>query len=474
MTRLLIFTTGQTDVQLVQENNRYELDGKNCGSLHDQIEQRTWRVVDAPASKAYERISALPDGDLTLCTPKLDAVLHFFGDTLPSAALILETRRTTKGDPRFAGTVVKKRLHDRDVHVTLHAFLKDNEKLEDPNNPADAVVRGSIVDSLAGAIGKAIKEGKPTEIFAATTGGMAPANDLIEELTRLYAVSIGAKVTVLEVPDATTAKQNQVERAIEERFHPAALYRARWQALSLIQKGNLLGAWGAVEHLQGIPGQEWIKVVEWLARFASSLYIPPEECDIPSLKHKSMAVRAALRVEFALRAKDIPRAVHGTVAFFESALRDWLHQRDFANADQAMGNLEEGFTFAEPPTGEKKSRFQPPPHNGNQVWKIKDFDSRGAKAWARVLKKPRLQALESALSGNIRYLRNDVAHNEPTPQRMESARAEMQGSELWSKDDPSKFLSQPLVQNVLEELGIDKPDSLCDKLLETVRTRLLP
>ncbi len=469
MTRLLIFTTGQTDVQLVQENNRYELDGKNCGSLHDQIEQRTWRVVDAPASKAYERISALPDGDLTLCTPKLDAVLHFFGDTLPSAALILETRRTKmKGDPRFAGTVVKKRLHDRDVHVTLHAFLKDNEKLEDPNNPADAVVRGSIVDSLAGAIGKAIKEGKPTEIFAATTGGMAPANDLIEELTRLYAVSIGAKVTVLEVPDATTAKQNQVECAIEERFHPAALYRARWQALSLIQKGNLLGAWGAVEHLQGIPGQEWIKVVEWLARFASSLYIPPEECDIPSLKHKSMAVRAALRVEFALRAKDIPRAVHGTVAFFESALRDWLHQRDFAQEDGAKGNLEDGFTFDQPPTNR---RFRK--RRTDKVWKIDDFKE-GTEEWLEVLNKPRLQALESALSGNIRYLRNDVAHNEPTPQRMESARAEMQGSELWSKDDPSKFLSQPLVQNVLEELGIDKPDSLCDKLLETVRTRLLP
>src|SRR5205807_9301817 len=39
------------------------------------------------------------------------------------------------------------------------------------------------------------------------------------------------------------------------------------------------------------------------------------------------AVRAALRVEFALMADDVPDAVHGTVAFFEAALWDHLNER---------------------------------------------------------------------------------------------------------------------------------------------------
>jgi hypothetical protein len=70
------------------------------------------------------------------------------------------------------------------------------------------------------------------------------------------------------VPDGDRAKQD--DRAVEEKFHPAAGYRARWHALSLIEKGNLLGAWGAVSHLEGSPGQEWTQVIKWLARFASS------------------------------------------------------------------------------------------------------------------------------------------------------------------------------------------------------------
>src|SRR5690606_19788325 len=128
-------------------------------------------------------------------------------------------------------------------------------------------------------------------------------------------------VTALEVPD----RLQQDDRAVPERFHPAASYRARWHALSLIEKGNLLGAWGAVSHLEHAPGQQWTRIVEWLAKFASSLPLPPE-CDLAELKLQRMAAKAALRVELALRAGDIPRAVHGTVAFFEAAL--WDHVLD--------------------------------------------------------------------------------------------------------------------------------------------------
>jgi|GEM_PF-425286 len=146
--------------------------------------------------------------------------------------------------------------------------------------------------------------------------GRALSELAFAEIVRLHAMR-GPTVTALEVPDRERVEGE--DRAVEEKFHPSAGFRARWHALSLIEKGNLLGAWGAISHLENELGQNWTQVVKWLANFAASLPIP-EACDLPVLNHPRMAVRAALRVELALRAGDIPRAVHGTVAFFEAAL----------------------------------------------------------------------------------------------------------------------------------------------------------
>lgn len=494
MTSLLIITTGQTDVQFIINGNngvvRQELDGKTCGILHDQIDQRKWRVVDPPVAKEKKKASVLPDGDLSLCTPKLDAVLNYFTNELgelPVAALIFETRRERDDDPRFAGAVLAQRLRDRGVsQVQCHTFLEGNEWFDDPANPLDAVVRRSVVARLDQAIAGVLEDVQPTQIFAATTGGMAAVNAVIEELSRLYAASMGAAANVLEVPDAAIAKQ--VDRAIEERFHPASGYRARWQALSLIEKGNLLGAWGAVEHIKNQPGQEWTRVVEWLAHFASSLPMP-EDCTIPVLKHDRMAVRAALRVEFALLAGDVPRAVHGTVAFFESALWDWLGEKTSRHPskrqfmfqvhlpNELVREQDTAKLAALSNTKKDENRKRPfiwkEKVDGVDWYQIDDTAVCANQIAERYLNLAGLTKFGKAVTQNIRDLRNDVAHNEPTPQRMNGARTEMQQAGLWSKDDPPRFLIQPLVQDVLKELGISQPDSLCETLLAEVRACLL-
>src|SRR5262249_11356815 len=120
-------------------------------------------------------------------------------------------------------------------------------------------------------------------------------------------------------------------------------FQARHRSLELIANGNLLGAWAVARPLQNDavkPG--WTHVVEWLNDFASSMPIH-ETCDIRALKHERMAVRAALRVELALRARDIPRAVHGTVAFFEAALWDHLKERTLPHPNKRL------FRFHAPP-----------------------------------------------------------------------------------------------------------------------------
>lgn len=480
-----MMTVGQTDVQLVVNEQRHKLDGNTCGTLHDAVKERSWSVVDAPTGRSRDLIKVLPVGELRLCTPKLDAVLAHFGLSLPTSVLILETRRQDARDPRFAGEVMERRLRDRGLqNVKRVAFLAGDEQLEDPSNEVDAVVRRSVVATLSNAIGVAAASLNPDDrVFVAATGGLAAANELINELVRLHCVG-GPRVTALEVPDGDRA--NQGDRAVEEKFHPAAGYNARWHALSLVEKGNLLGAWGAVSHLEGAPGQEWTQVIRWLARFASSLPLP-KSCDLAVLNHKRTAVRAGLRVELALRAGDIPRAVHGTVAFFETALWDHLSERTSPHPSERK------FRFhVQPPselvrvqddekvrklTNSKRKKNENLPFipkdsaEDTQWYWIDDKEVPATKIAEHYLKLDGLSKLAKAVDRKIRDLRNDASHNEPTPELMDEARTRMQTAALWSSTDT--FMSQPLVQDVLKELGETNPEHLLVNLLAEVRRRLI-
>ncbi len=482
MTTFLVLTVGQSDVQLVIDGVRHELEPRMCGVLHDEIERRGYRLVDAPAHKDRQRKEVLPEGHLTLCTPKLDAALRYFeGNSPPAAALIFDTRRTLRSDPRFAGAVLERRLNERGFQVVRrHTLLTGEDLLEDPNVPQDAVVRREVIEGVAQVLAAEFAEVKPDMVVAATTGGLAAANAVIEELVRLHAVG-SASVQVVEVPDGALTAQH--DRAVPERFHPAAGFRARWQALSLVEGGNLLGAWGAVSHLAAEPAQEWTKVIDWLRCFASSMPVP-DACDIVALKHPRMAVRAALRVELALRAGDIPRAIHGTVAFFEAALWDGLKERVERSADPKRRRYFR-IKSGKAPCGDKLLRQgDRSGEDRRRPFELKDkidgvawywiYDGDGGPA-ARLaqcfLKRNALVAFDRALGSEIRALRNDVAHDEPTPELMNDARAQMRTAGLWS--DKDTFLSQPCAQQVLQELGVQRPGALCDDLLRAVRHRLL-
>jgi hypothetical protein len=197
------------------------------------------------------------------------------------------------------------------------------------------------------------------------------------------------------------------------------------------------------------------------------------------LSHPRMAVRAAIRVELALRAGDIPRAVHGTVAFFESALWDHLLDR-FERTGQRQRGREvlRLKTGAPTPTGKKLLRNEEPDEKEKRSCPIEHlendtylFSEDGAGRFARdYLNSQPLKALNDAVIG-VRDLRNDVAHNEPTPQRMAEARHKMVAAKLWSKED--SFVTQALVRDVLQELGVEQADQLSCSLLSTVRRQLL-
>lgn len=482
MTTLLVLTAGQSDVQVVVDGARQELSRDRCAALHDELERRGYALVDAPVRKERS-IDTLVEGELTVCTPKLDAVLQ---EIHPDAAVVLETRRepsAAPGDPHFGGAVLEARLKAKGVRTFRHAYLRDREWLEDREEPRDAVIRRVVVHRLDSAVRVAIEEVMPSRIVVAATGGFPVVATLIEEIVRLHA---SVPVEALEVADGTWASPATADRAVPRIAipEPLASYQARRRALELIKRGNLLGAWAVAEplHTDEVERQ-WTQVIGWLAHFASSLPIPVD-CDLAVLSHRRMAARAALRVELALRASDIPKAVHGTVAFFEAALWDRLGERIERSTD---ANRRRYFRFkaGDAPNCEKLLRKgDQSDEDRKRPFELKDkvdgidwywvHDGDGGPA-ARLSKyflvSEPLAKFDKALGSGIRELRNDVAHSEPTPELMYDARRRMQEALLWSASDT--FLNQPLARNLLEELGEAEPGRLLENLLADVRRRLV-
>jgi hypothetical protein len=491
MTTLLVLTVGQTDVQLVKVKGRTEIDKRSCARLHQQLEVRTsdWNIVDTPPVKLTGPATDFPSGAFSVCTPKLDAVLDDL-DTKGvhvTHALILETRRdpeAERGDPRAAGLVLARRLRERlgeDLDAQRTSILQGSERLEDRASPRDAVVQREVVARIDHAVRGAMTKIADGRIVVATAGGMPAIATLVDEIVRLHAHG-NAAVELIEVADGAKDVPPGKDRVVARSIEPTESYRARRHALELLEGGNLLGAWGAVRHLHRDEVESrWARILEWLAHFAASLPIP-DACDIPVLRHAKMAVRAALRLELALRADDIPRAVHGTVAFFESALWDRLGERLERSTDPSKRRLFR-LKSGDAPTCDKllrkgdssdDDRKRPFEHrdkvDGVDWYWIHDDEACAGRLAKYYLRSKPLEDLNTAVS-KVRELRNDVAHNEPTPELMGDARRRMADANLWSSD--GRFLPQQLVRDVLIELGEPHPDRLCDDLIRTARSRLL-
>ncbi len=112
---------------------------------------------------------------------------------------------------------------------------------------------------------------------------------------------------------------------------------------------------------------------------------------------------------------------------------------------------------------------------GANLYEIREYQAKHAATLVKqYIKKSDLCKLEKAISQDkIRDLRNDVAHNVPTEEKMKHAEQKMRDAKLWSCDEPSQFLCQDLVKNVLRELGITDPAQLCERLISDVEQRIL-
>jgi hypothetical protein len=509
MSALVIFTVGHTDVQLLEGGARHELSRERCGELHEQLAVRRgdWTLGDSAVAKAPRRACddlELPEGAFQLCTPKLDAVLAFLeAERIAIArALILHTDRPAKSkDPSMAGPILQQRLRERvGIEATVVAYLSGSERLEDRGDRRDAILRREVVARIDGAIANAFGEetetvtetatvtateaGPISHVVVAAVGGFPEVSSLTRELVRLRAGE--AKVMDLDIPDARQHASGGVDKATLRMAStdPSAVAAAKRHALELVERGNFIAAWGAVAHLHDREDPEaWTRVFRWLYEWASSLPLDESEepCQLPFPGPERRAANVAMRVELALRCGDIPRAVQGTVSFFEAAVWDHLYagrieETPFKNRKQRL------LFRVTPAPGERApiSLDAQTDEQGRKLYLIDNFGdgSRGiATAYLQAHHSNPVKAL-LALEKKIPIaltLRNAVAHGEPRSSRLEEAQREMvRPLQLWSDDgDRTGFLRQPLIRDVLVELGVDEPLGLCDRLIQAVRAQVL-
>jgi hypothetical protein len=516
MATLLIVTVGQTDVQLVADDGRQEFEKDCCAVLHDAIEEREgdWDLVDTPENKLRVRVQGLPAGKFRLCTPKLDAVLEYLQDKClwPASVLVLETRRKQgcyRPEPRYAGCILERRLTARGAtNVVRVAYLQESERLEQTGVARDAIVRHEVVERLDTAVRERVGSVNPDTIVLATTGGMPTATRLIEEVVQLHGgwqPGADRRIDLLEVPDGSGANLPGPDKAVPRprALDPVASYQTRRRALEMITGGDLLGAWGAVRHLHDTSPEDrrWTRIVQWLARFAASLPLP-SECDAPQLRYPRPAARMALRVEFALRAGNIPQAVLGTVAFFEAALWDHLDRFGLKEGPPAHGKrlyraqvapaadlvvVDEDKPYL--PGTSNRPFWLEEQQDGVCWYQVDDSGVCASRLAASYLQRPALHRFGVALEGLRRY-RNDIAHNEPTPALIAEARGRMVARGLWSDNvsDPSRlsdppgphpepnllFLGQALVTDELADYGLDDPPgTMHAALMNRIRDELL-
>lgn len=528
---LLIVSTGRTDVQVVVEGRRREVRKEIIGAFHDLLRDQPARwsleaTTGIPRDDAS--IEVLPSGHLSICTPKLDGILDLLArtDNVPTEILLLETSRSKKDDPRYAGQILEARIHQLlgpEVAVAHCTYLAGWERLEDKSRPGDEFVRAEVAERIERSIGAEIRRISPSRITLALTGGFPMLDLLIEETVRLHALahsqrfcapsstSASIEVELVKVPEPDRTRPGVEEMAVpESAMRPHVANATKRRALELLSEGHVLGAWGAAKALAGddVEG-EWVGVFESLYRWMSSLPVNHEAAPLSALRDPRGAVRAALHVELALRAENIPAATLGTIAFMEAAIWDHLMDQwlapaerlgqyrlrrdvpaemvkielervrcepgelaefDLVKLDHVKGNANRPFLV------EASAAPSNPKSNGARTGDIVTVHDGGgctAKLTRDLLAKPALERFRIACDP-LRNFRNDVAHNVPTPERMELVTRKMQERALWSRGAVASFLSQSLCADVLMELGVDHPSRLLDNLICEVATLVVP
>lgn len=506
MSGLLIYTTGDTDVQLVENGQRWEL---KRDIAQEFSRQHGWSAVssDIPKADPKEKKGIQKEGPFHVCTPKLDAILHYLrGQHIAiERAVLLYTNRPTqpngRQDPYHVIPVLEHRLSQEHIEPYSVPYLSAGDLEGAPEGPAqDSALQRSVAQCIERAIAQHLSQ-TSDDVVVAVLGGHPVIREVVDELVPLHAR--GRQVLHLRLPDLsrttpTTASSEAASSGYLEKparytpSSPSATISARRHALTLVERGSFVAAWGAVAHLEQEPScQRWVQVIKTLFLWACSLPMDAGHgLPLPSLEQR--AASAALRTEAALRCEDWPRAILGTYATFEAAVWDQLYQHHIDGTVYHEGKLLFHLRHALPaswvdPDDQKPKhapiKLQQTAADGTSYYSIECYSDKASKILKEHLERatPNTCAALLALAQPIRQTsnaRNIVAHGEPNREKLADAKLAFTRHHLWTPSRVAsaptlRFMSSPLVAAALTELGITKPESLFDNLIAAVRERLL-
>lgn len=492
MSGLLIYTTGDTDVQLVENGQRWEL---KRGIAREFSRQHGWSVVssDLPKADPKEKKGIPKEGPFHVCTPKLDAILHYLRahNIAIERALLLYTDRPTqpngREDPYHVIPVLEHRISLEHIKPYSVTYLSAGDLEGAPEGPAqDSVLQRSVAQCIERAIAQHLSQ-TSDDVVIAVLGGHPIIREVVDELVPLHAR--GRQVLHLRLPDLsrttpTTPSSEAASFSYLEKparytpSSPSATISARRHALTLVEKGNFVAAWGSVAHLEQEPScQRWVSALRWLYQWATSQPID-EACNVPIISEITGAAAVALRVEQALVNGELHRAIANTSAFFEELA--WTHLRSGYLADSGQRTNNGAPLYIVTPEPERSKGF---PQQG-QPRRVCNFGDGHQDILKYLIDKSELarrhtpgifatQALEllAPMTEDVQSARNNTAHSEPDRDQLRAATATFRDLGLWTADN--HFLSAPLISAALREIGTPDPESLFDRLVAAIRARLL-
>lgn len=511
MSGLLIYTTGDTDVQLVENGQRWEL---KRDIAQEFSRQHGWSVVssDIPKADPKEKKGIPKEGPFQVCTPKLDAILHYLrGQNIAiERALLLYTDRPTqpngRQDPYHVIPVLEHRLSQEHIEPYSVTYLSAGDLEGAPEGPAqDSALQRSVAQCIERAIAQHLSQ-TSDDVVIAVLGGHPVIREVVDELVPLHAR--GRQVLHLRLPDLsrttpTTPSSEAASSGYLEKparytpSSPSATISARRHALTLIEKGNFVAAWGAVAHLEQEPScQRWVQALRWLYQWATSQPID-EACDVPIINETTGAAAVALRVEQALVNGEFHRAISNTSAFFEELV--WAHLRSGYVTDSGQ-RTDKGeplyFVTPEPPRTDGFPRPRQDPRGRvparvaaelsaqSQPRRICNFgkghgailtylvdNSEPARRHTPGICATHALARLAPMAEQVQGERNNTAHSEPDRDQLHAATDTFRTLHLWTPDN--HFLSAPLVAAALREINVDDPEHLFDNLVAAVRDRLI-
>lgn len=306
-------------------------------------------------------------------------------------------------------------------------------------------------------------------------------------------VSLGGGISVFKDPIKACAeyhfgKENVIQLQEPEeksntpvsakfRISTTESFRLRSYVTNLIHKGNFTGAYAAARYVEDDEQEKkWIQYVKetylyFTGRLAESQCSDFKSLQTLLLRSECRCLIAAMRVESALKSREIHNAINWTCTFLEAALLDFI-EKDYGKIHFYEREIH---LYESVNANELQPLLTSNQQNKNCLEQYQDriykyyMTNYCRKKWCQFLKEKNVENFRQKLhKGRISAYnyRNLNIHGKINQEDMKSAEKHFKDTAIWKKEKSSlSFLCVDEVVSILAALGI-KSENLYSKLVQ--------